>query len=144
MAVIDSVPGLEVFVCVDRKPLPEYDDDEQGPEPRPANHVCKYIESISDREYTINIKLDVPFVMNCPSLVVHVIIDGIWMVTPVIMKRDHPGAFRGEQLLFSFVTVIKGKAIDVPGRSDVEQIQKFKFSKIQTSQFLHGSPFLAC
>ncbi len=139
MAVLDSVPGLEVLVCVEGKPLPEYDDEDQEREPEPANHVCKYVESISDREYTINIRFNVPFTMNCPSLVVYIKIDGILMNSPVILKRDYPGAFRGEELLFSFARVVKGKAVDVPGRDNVEQIQNFRFSKIQTSQSLQGS-----
>jgi len=62
MAVLDGLPGLEVFVCIDGQPIQEYNDDEeeevaQTPvaEYQAAKTVSKFVESISDKEFSIQI-----------------------------------------------------------------------------------------
>ncbi|PVH81477.1 hypothetical protein DL98DRAFT_169347 [Cadophora sp. DSE1049] len=65
MAIFDLYPGLEVNVTIDGVALPEYDDDEEEAlKPGPvgayqaSRTVTKYIESVSDKELAIEIKLN--------------------------------------------------------------------------------------
>jgi hypothetical protein len=54
MAVIDAVPGVEVSIWIDGQPVKEYEDaDEEVDGPLAPNAVVKYIEAISDTEFTI-------------------------------------------------------------------------------------------
>lgn len=62
MAVIDAVPGVEVFVCVDAQPVKEYEDaDEVIDGPLASKTVVKYIEAISDTQFTIKVTVHPAF-----------------------------------------------------------------------------------
>ena len=55
MAVIDEVPGVEVSILIDGQPVEEYEDtDEKVNGPLASKTVVKYIEVISDTEFTIS------------------------------------------------------------------------------------------
>lgn len=55
MAVIDDIPGLEAWVCVNGKRATEYDPDDEVEEVKPPT-TTKYIESISGANFTIHFK----------------------------------------------------------------------------------------
>lgn len=58
MAFIDAVPGVRVYICIDGKPVPEYDDaDETIDGPLALKTAVKYIEAISDTEFAIKLNI---------------------------------------------------------------------------------------
>ncbi len=90
MAVLDGLPGLEVLVCMDGQPLEEYDDDEEEAiadtpiaEHQAAKTISKFVESVSEKEFSIRILLRSPFVMDYDSLKSPIYIDGKWCREPV-------------------------------------------------------------
>ncbi|KAH6875378.1 hypothetical protein BKA58DRAFT_119998 [Alternaria rosae] len=58
MAIASEHPGLEVTICVDGQPLPEYEDDDEDPAPKTTT---KYIEARSDRHFSIVTRFKPPF-----------------------------------------------------------------------------------
>ena len=79
MAIIDTLPGVEVTVQVDEEALREYNDDE-GDRPKHihpnGHHVSKYIEAIDDQEFTILTTLRQPYAPDSPSVTAKTYIDG--------------------------------------------------------------------
>jgi hypothetical protein len=146
MAIQDHAPGLEVTVCVDGKPLEEYDNDEeeemrQGLDPevmkyQAARTVTKYIESVSDQEFIIQINLAPPFKMNYACLSTSVQIDGRKVASPLIQKIDNLDRFSGDCVVTKFQRRVEGKLVEAPGNAGRELLKKFKFAKIETSKFL--------
>jgi hypothetical protein len=76
MAVLDSLPHIKSQIWVDGRPLEEFDDDEDeeqevGPiaEYKAARTVTKYIESTSDKEYSVKLEIDTSYNWDspCPS-----------------------------------------------------------------------------
>ncbi|OBT84583.1 hypothetical protein VE02_06329 [Pseudogymnoascus sp. 03VT05] len=62
MAVIDAVPGVEVSICINAQPVREYEDaDEVIDGPLASETVVKYIEAISDAQFTINVTVHPTF-----------------------------------------------------------------------------------
>lgn len=58
MAVIDTVPGVNVSIWIDGKPVKEYEDaSEEADEPLAAKTAVRYIESISDTEFAIHVSV---------------------------------------------------------------------------------------
>lgn len=54
MAVIDAVPGVEACILINGRPVEEYvDSGEEIDGPLASKTVVKYIEAISDAEFTI-------------------------------------------------------------------------------------------
>jgi len=134
MAVYDNIPGLEVEVCVDGQPLREYEyDEEDGQQQRP-NTVCKYVESVSDKEYAIHLRLDKHHVMDCPNYIVHIYIDGKFMHAPVLTKTNFATSFFRNSVTKPFMVRSVGRPSDVPGNPALQRIQKYKFSRIETSE----------
>jgi hypothetical protein len=146
MAIQDNIPGLEVTVCIDGKPLEEYDNDEEeeakpGLDPevmkyQAARTVTKYIESVSDQEFIIQIKLAPPFKMDYACLSTSVQIDGRKVASPLIQKIDNLDRFSGDCVVTEFQRRVEGKLVEAPGNAGRELLKKFKFAKIETSKFL--------
>jgi hypothetical protein len=145
MAILDSIPGLEVFVCVDDKPLAEYDDDDDGEgevehtqvaEYQAARTVSKFVESVSDKEFSIRLNLETSFVMDCASLIFPINIDGKPCWEPVLAKSRFPQSVQGSRVLSRVTINAQGVRAVAPGIEGQEFLQKFKFSKIDTSKLL--------
>jgi hypothetical protein len=141
MAVLDAIPGLKVFICIDGKPLEEYDDDEEEEvevtpiaEYQAAKTVRKYVESISDTEFSIKIMLETPFVMDYESLMAPIAIDGKHMLETVIVKERYPINIRESRVVSAVSRIVPGIGIRAPGNEEHELLQKFKFAKIDTSK----------
>ena len=81
MAIISEVEGLNVQVLVNGQPLVEYDDDEEvGDENNGIQKTTtKYIEAISDAEFTIRYTFDKTFVHKGNDIDVEVYMDGQYM-----------------------------------------------------------------
>jgi hypothetical protein len=85
MAIIPSVPGLEVDICIGGQRAREYI--------RPvktspgANTVVRYIEAQSAKEFTITIRVQSPFEIETSAIVARVAVDGICVLGP-LFRRD--------------------------------------------------------
>lgn len=145
MAVIQPLPGLKVSVCIGDKPVQEYaDDDENEPNAnlsrvvadwQAARTVSRYIESISDTEFSIEIILESPFKFDCPSLLVEVLIDGKRMDAPLFTRKGNGPYKDGCFVIKSMLIVSKVMTSPCPGRSDQMFIQNYKFAKIETRKY---------
>lgn len=93
MAIVKPVRGIKVTIHVDKKPLQEYDDDEFEVAPgineeyQTSRTVAKYVESVSDKEFGVNICVDKSFRMDCPNLSAAIEIDGV-LVTNIILEKS--------------------------------------------------------
>ena len=139
MAIFDLYPGLEVNITIDGVALPEYDDDEEeAPKPGPvaayqaSKTVTKYIESVSDKEFAIEVKLNPGYVMNCGSLTVSVFIDGQCLNSRSISKRSCPRHFMGDTAVQTLKLAIDGTHVAIPNKPGHQLLKKYKFSKILT------------
>ncbi|KAG4430283.1 hypothetical protein IFR05_014230 [Cadophora sp. M221] len=129
MAILDRVPGLEVKVHINGQPAQEYDDDEDEQAVpgavgwyQAARTVRKYVESISDKEFLVQLSLDNSFKFDCPTLSCELSIDGKVVRSPVIYRK-HQESFTLE------IDGIKTSA----GDGKTALLKPFKFSKIETS-----------
>ncbi len=98
MAILNAVPGLNVFAFVDGNALEGYEEDESVPksvaeEYQAARTVHKYIESMSDKKNCIRANLTSPFKMDFDVLVMDVFIDGTEMNDLIISKPHIPPFF---------------------------------------------------
>ncbi|KAL3425107.1 hypothetical protein PVAG01_04388 [Phlyctema vagabunda] len=136
MAIFDFVPGIEVTVCVDGQPLPEFDDDDdsaklaQAHSPQSLEEYCakrtvsRYVQSIDDKDFTVRCEIRPPYQMDCPGLAIflevdHRHIDGRWIMkngaNSVEMKGLTTGA-RGTEVFqpikFTKIKLATGKDMD--------------------------------
>jgi hypothetical protein len=79
MAVLNSVPGLEVKIVVNGEPLQEYVDNEDELAP---NTVLKYVEATSGAEFTVQYTITSEFTYN-HDMSLRVYVDGVRAVSNV-------------------------------------------------------------
>lgn len=83
MAVNDAVPGIEVSILINGKPVEEYEDSgEEIDGPLASKTVVKYIEALSDTEFTINTDAFPAFdeyQEKRDDILVDTRIDGLWV-----------------------------------------------------------------
>lgn len=84
MAIAPEHPGLEVTICIDGQPLPEYEDDEEDPAPKTTT---KYIEARSDRHFSIVTRFKPPFPTEY-HVRAWLSIDGIGMDRRLWLRED--------------------------------------------------------
>ncbi|KFY72116.1 hypothetical protein V499_07733 [Pseudogymnoascus sp. VKM F-103] len=125
MAVIDAVPGVEVSVCVNSHPVKEYEDtDEIIDGPLASTTVVKYIEAISDTQFTINITVHPAFDEHRQTrddLLVNAKVDGKWV----------DGRFRDctkHEKFTPWTMPVVGMVNNEPGR---ETISAFMFTTVE-------------
>lgn len=132
MAILPELPGIQVNVQVNRQPLDEYDDDEAyQPQPdiredRRAVVVSKYVKSVTGEQFTVNIVVGSPYVLDCGSLQFIVQVDGIDVCSYHVNKSeydpDRPRNF-----------AVRGrKTTDF--RNQTWTLQPFQFSKLETDE----------
>jgi hypothetical protein len=143
MAILNSLPGLEVFVCIDGEPLEEYNDNEEEEveetlvaEHQAASTVSKYVESASDKEFYINIVLGTSFKMDCETLMAPIKIDGKFIIETVFVRKSFPNSIQGPRILSTISRNVQGVVVPAPGNQEQDLVQKFKFTKIDTSELL--------
>lgn len=75
MAILNELPGIEVAICVDDQPLQEHedeDDHEAAPGPvgayQASKTVFKYIEAVTDKEFSIKFAVKAGYQFDCPTL----------------------------------------------------------------------------
>ncbi|KAK6007689.1 hypothetical protein QM012_004503 [Aureobasidium pullulans] len=117
MAVLDSLPGVEVTVVVDDKDLHEYQDTdmEDG-----EDTVTKYVEAVDNANFAIKIKVtaDATFLGNCMSF--KTLVDGSRAGWPLV---DSP---RKRKRTRSHTRVVNGMQIGA------RQLRRLKFNAIET------------
>ncbi|KAF8860115.1 hypothetical protein BDZ45DRAFT_649240 [Acephala macrosclerotiorum] len=141
MAILDKVPGLEVTFCVDGMPLEEYDDDEELTLGKPgaigeyqvARTVSKYVEALSDKEFSINVKMDSSFSFDCPSIATPINVDGKLATAPVLIKANYATSLHGNRIVTPIVRKVDGVYVAAPGNDKQQFLKKFKFSPIDTT-----------
>jgi hypothetical protein len=139
---LETLPGLEVAVCIDGKPLDEYEDDENE-EAAPdrvsawqaARTVTKYVPSESDKQFSILIKVKRNYFMDSPGLDFPIRIDGKWITTPCLTNTRYPRNHK--TLVREFIEDVRGATgrtgtSGAPGNASI--LQRFKFAKIETSK----------
>lgn len=132
MAVLDTLAGVEVTVCINGQPVQEYEDkDKETSKPFGPKTVIKYIEAISDAEFSFTIT-----VSNLP----HVCEDQRRNITnDLIFKTKADGKYVASRICESTVQVPWIKHINgVSGlnNSGRETISLFKFATVTTGLFL--------
>lgn len=142
MAIIDLIPGLKISIAVDGMTLPEYEDEVDDEGLRGPQHRAvarRYVESSSDKEFAIQLRLHEPYRMDFDSLLFYVSIDGKPMAKPVISKSQYPLFFRGDVVRKTIKRTVEGAT--VPGEeADQYRLRKFRFSKIEMSAFVPRYP----
>lgn len=77
MAVLDSLPGVEVTIWSEGSKLKEYDDDgDQVRQSWKHKTVSKYIESETDAAFYFKLQVGKPYEHDCDELGFAIILDG--------------------------------------------------------------------
>lgn len=85
MAINPALPELEITVNVDGQPLREYEDDDidgslhSEPLALRQKAVSKYVEAVTDQEFSIDLTLCASYEPTSPSLTARVYADGEWI-----------------------------------------------------------------
>lgn len=121
MAVIDGIPGLEAWVCVNGKRAKEYDPDNDVEEVNPSM-TTKYIESVSGASFSLHFKVNRTYQLSYKDYVLAVDykLDGVEEWSSV-SKRS------GETI------VDHRESFDAQGR---EIRERFQFGDIKTVETL--------
>jgi len=86
MAILDELPGLEAQIIVNRTPVKEYDDDEEGVVDKT---VTMYIEAKSGAEFGVRLNLQSMFNVSARhSMVAEVYLDGTYGNSIVLRKEN--------------------------------------------------------
>lgn len=99
MAVSDEIPGLEVTITVNGKPLKEYEDTTLREEERT---VTRYIEAVSGQEFKVCFKVRNGAHFAGNLLACKISMDGNFVVTPILRKvssrhGDHVRTIDGQE-----------------------------------------------
>jgi len=127
MAVIDSILGISVVVCVDEQALAEYDDDDFNAE-KSSNMISKYIQSDILKEFAVRLAIVPPYSMNCPTLGFQIYVDGIKVREPLLRKAVLSRGGGHWESLFNGIKYSTG------GQQPDCILRPFKFSEIQTCE----------
>lgn len=125
MAISDQLPGLEVTVTQNGQAIHEHIYDEVVEEPRTKT---RYIEAQSGQNFEICLRLAQGTNFQGDSLECRIFVDGTWVRTPLLLKRDTRFA--------ALVEVTEG----VKAQQDL-LLRKFRFAGLQTGLFQRSLTF---
>lgn len=91
------------------------------------------MESISEKEYSVLVRLNNSFVMDRPTIGNRVSIDGKEMCGGLFVKAICPHDVRGNKVIRPLEKDRKGAFVQAPGLPDQQLLKKFKFGRIETS-----------
>ena len=81
--------GIEVLVVIAGKALTEYDhEDTADQNPEHPNEVSKYIEAVSDAEFSIDIRVSQYYDLTANDLSFILRLDGVFVSNPVCTKAE--------------------------------------------------------
>jgi hypothetical protein len=131
MAVLETLPGIKVSICIDKRPLREFtDDDFQGGTLRadlPLKTISKYVQSAT-KEFAIRLEVQPSFNFDFPTLGFQVYIDGSLVRQPILRQIN----FKAKKRLAILVDHVKYAVTEGPEQKPV--LHKLQFSKIDTSE----------
>ena len=133
MAILPKLPGVEVAICVDKRPLREYPDNDfqaEAGDMRESKTVSTYVQS-DIKEFAIKLKVLPQFNFDCPTLGFQVYVDGSLVRAPIVRKVNYDSKKR----LLLLVDCVKYAVTEGQQQKCVQH--KFRFSKIDTSELLH-------
>jgi hypothetical protein len=92
MAILTSLPGITATVLIDGAVAPEIPDPDEiqvsHKNPRVAHHqtnvtVSRYIQCVTDEPFSIKLKVEPPYRIDCPKLGFEIKVDGkaAWTAT---------------------------------------------------------------
>ena len=89
IAILDALPGIEITICTEGDPTRVYDTENAvvtHKDAAVASHqqnvtVTKYIESVTDQVFTIELEVQGLFKLDSPALAFEVYGDGNWIKT---------------------------------------------------------------
>ncbi|KAF7888522.1 uncharacterized protein EAF02_003063 [Botrytis sinoallii] len=124
MAILKSVPGIEVSICVDNEPLIEHTDRNAKAE---RSTVLKYVEVVPDKEFTIRITTEKSYKWTSPYIVLNIMVDGVDIRTLPFGRQEFE---QDCQASSSHVHECIGSyGIE----NEQEVVSPFKFSKLSVS-----------
>ena len=138
MAILPSLPGLEVRIFVGKRYLEEFPDYDVQAEPGALGAelarktVAKYVQSTTS-EFLINFKVAFDFHFNFPTLGFEVYLDGSLVREPIIRRE---GFMEEKEFPLGYFLNITGVrcAVTEDGKQKCV-LHKLSFSKIETSEF---------
>lgn len=92
MAVIPSMPGLEVQICVNGSPITEHRNDNRSPlHPQSplAKTVAKKVEFAEGDEFEITLRVCDPLIMDCNALVMKAKIDDKILLSRLLRRTQY-------------------------------------------------------
>ncbi|TGO38727.1 hypothetical protein BHYA_0068g00070 [Botrytis hyacinthi] len=134
MAILKSVPGIEVSICVDNEPLIEHTDRSAKTE---RSTILKYVEVVPDKEFTIRITTDKSYKWTSPYIVLDIMVDGVEIRTIPYSPEEF-----GQDCQASSSHV--HECIGSYGiENEQEVVSPFKFSKLSVcKQFFQCLPLI--
>jgi hypothetical protein len=127
MAILDNLSGVEVTIFCNSTEVAEYPDD--GDEVRLGwkhKTISNYIESISDTEFFIQLRVGPPYKFDCDNLSFNIIFDGDEAAADGYVC--HPADF------VNGVWEDEANGREVPTNRG-RMLRKYKFAKIETSTY---------
>lgn len=93
MAFLAAVPGLEVTINVNDKPLVEYDDDEKietlGDDANLSEiTTSKYVDAVTDQEFSISYSVLEEYKQTSPALQFDFRVDGSSLSSDLVIFSD--------------------------------------------------------
>ena len=80
--------GIEVSIVVEGKALTEYDDENTaGQSPEHASEVSKYIEAVSNAEFSIDITVPSSYNFAGDAIAFKLTLDGVFVRSPLCLKK---------------------------------------------------------
>ena len=104
MAVLDTLPGVEVNIVVNKKPLKEYQDSDVEEEHRT---VTRYVEAVSNQVFEIHMTIEKGFKFRGNCLTFKIYVDGNRVQYNAVDKENCARA--GYNLVSDTVNLENGK-----------------------------------
>jgi hypothetical protein len=116
MAILDQIPGLEISIVVDGNDLLEYPDEDEDIQSldlhsAESKTVRRFVESTSDKEFAILLKLVPPYIMDSESLIFKISIDGKRMTNQIITKSKKRSFFCGDIITGMVERLVEGATV---------------------------------
>lgn len=119
---------FEAEVIVAGEPLPEYEPDEDEKESMSQpNTIVKYIESVSDAEFSFKFTIAPRYRINCDCLTWDIRVDGNYATGVAVKKENLP-----KKRSHPHITRVEGVKCQ---RKDQWTIENFKFSDLSFGMF---------